>query len=142
MPVESVHIQEFDAPTKQRLEEIEDSDLQERFAALIKIRDVVNAGFEAFKAGGEVKDSQDAIAKITTDEESLALLRSFDPGELAVLFKMSWMELKGGPPSLTFERSPYLKCQRSRLRRPDVELVHLNGEEVPLTARDRRVLAL
>lgn len=141
-PIESVHLQYFDPPGKERLEEIEASPLQARFAALMEIREAVNAQFEAFKATGEVKDSQDAIAKITTDEESLKLLRSFDPGELAVLFKMSWLELRAGPPSVTFERSPYLKCQRSRLRRPDVELVHLDGEEVPLTKRDRRVLAL
>jgi isoleucyl-tRNA synthetase len=141
-PAASVHLQNFDAPDDARLEEIEDSDLQERFAAFVEIRNEINVAFEAFKAGGEVKDSQDAIVTIVTEGEPLKLLQSFTSEELAILFKMSEVEVGEGTPVLTFRKSPYLKCQRSRLRRADVEPVQVDGQEVPLTKRDRQVLGV
>ncbi len=139
---QSVHMQTFDPPSKERLEEIEDSSLQERYAALLELREEVNGAFEAFKATGEVKDGQDATLTFTTQGEPLTLLRSFFIEDLAILFKMSWVEVNEGPPTISFQKSPFLKCQRSRLRRPDVELVTIDGEQIPLTARDRRVLGV
>ena len=141
-PVESVHVQTFGSPDEARLQEIEDSDLQERFAALIQIRDEINGAFEAFKATGEVKDSQDTIVTVTTTGEPLTLLRSLSSEELALLFKMSEVEVHEGASALGFKKSPYLKCQRSRLRRADVEPVEIDGQAVPLTKRDRQVLGI
>jgi hypothetical protein len=55
---------------------------------------------------------------------------------------MSWVEISVGEPGLTFRASPYAKCQRCRLRRPDVETVEYEGELIPLTDRDRQVLGI
>ncbi|HWD41565.1 MAG TPA: isoleucine--tRNA ligase [Fimbriimonas sp.] len=138
----TIHADTFRSPNKDRLSEIEASDLQEKFAVIVRVRDSVNAAFETFKAGAEIKDSQDAVASISESGETLAVLQSFGSEELSILFKLSWVELREGPSSIQFAKSPYLKCQRSRLRRPDVEIVNVDGEEIPLTARDRRVLGL
>jgi isoleucyl-tRNA synthetase len=138
----SIHESLFDGPSKDRLHEIEDSPLQERFAALLVMRDAVNLSFETYKSGGEVKDSQDAIAVIVDRTEVIASLEEFSQEELAVILKFSWVELDIGEPLVSFRKSSYLKCQRSRLRRPDVQVVKLEGEEIPLTARDRRVMGL
>jgi hypothetical protein len=51
---------------------------------------------------------------------------------------MSWVELSEGPRQIEFRASDFLKCERSRLRRPDVQTV----DGVALTARDRKVLGL
>ena len=136
----TVHAQVIPAPTQERLDEIEDSPLQERFAVLTTVRDTVNVAFEGYKSSGEVKDSQDAIVTIFESGETLVTLQSFGNDELAILFKMSAVELQDGEQGLNFRKSPYLKCSRSRLRRLDVELVSIGGEEIPLTARDRRVM--
>jgi len=113
-----------------------------RFATVRAVRDDVFAAFEPWKGTDEVKDTQDAIATIRTQGETLAVLRAFTTEELAILFKMSWVELEEGEPSVRFRKSEFLKCERSRLRRPDVEVVALDGAEVPLTKRDRAVLGV
>jgi len=50
--------------------------------------------------------------------------------------------LSEGPREVSFRKSEYEKCERSRLRRPDVEKVTIEGEDHFLTARDRRALDL
>lgn len=139
---ETVHAATFDAPSADRLEEIAGSDLQVRFGALRGVRDDVFASFERWKGTDGVKDSQDAIAAVTERGDVLETLKSFDPYDLANLFKMSWVELSEGEPSVEFRKSEFLKCERSRLRRPDVEAVAVDGAEVPLTRRDRAVLGI
>lgn len=134
---DSVHWQIWDRPSKERIEAIEASPRQSRYAALLEIRDSVFAAFEPWKAENATKDSQDATVRLTLPNGRLNVLSSFGP-ELANLFKFSAVELASGEEAVEFQRSPYLKCERSRLRRPDVELV--NG--VPLSARDRKVLGL
>jgi isoleucyl-tRNA synthetase len=138
----TVHAQTFDAPSAERLQEIEGSELQRRFSTLRGVRDDVFAAFEQWKGTDDVKDSQDACAVLTEEGETLATLQSFSLEELATAFKLSWLELREGTPSVTFRRSDFLKCERSRLRRPDVEVVQVDGQDIPLTARDRRVLGL
>jgi isoleucyl-tRNA synthetase len=138
----SVHCQVFHAPSKERLTEIEDSPLQDRFAELLVVRNSLNATFEAWKVENGIKDSQDATAKLVCDGEPYALLSSFGLDELAILFKMSEVSVERGIDAFVFDRSPYLKCQRSRLRRADVEEVVYEGEKVLLTARDRQVLGV
>ena len=133
----SVHVETWDAPTEARLAEIEGSDLETRFAALLEVRAGVFAAFEQWKIDNDVKDSQDVIASVTESGETLAILRSFGE-ELANYFKMSEIELKEGDSAVAFRPSEYLKCERCRLRRSDVETV--NG--VALSARDRKVLGL
>ncbi len=132
---DSVHWQVVARPTADRLAAIEGSERQTRYAALLEIRDHVFAAFERWKAENETKDSQDAVATLTVPNGRKALLAAFGD-DLANLFKFSAVELAEGGEAVDFQRSPFLKCERSRLRRPDVELV----DGVPLSARDRRAL--
>ncbi|MFN3683117.1 MAG: isoleucine--tRNA ligase [Fimbriimonadaceae bacterium] len=134
----SVHVQTFDVPSAERLAEIEASPLQTRFAALLGERADLFAAFEAWKRENGQADSQDVIAEISQEGDTLAFLRSFSTEELALYFKVSWVELTEGPERYGFRMSDYPKCERSRLRRPDVRQV--GG--VWLSERDRRVLGL
>lgn len=136
--VSTVHAEVFDDPTDERLLEIEGSPLQVRFASLLQIREGVFAEFERWKTESGVKDSQDVIATITEEGGVLEELKTFSTEELAIYFKMSWIELQEGPTAASFRQSEYPKCERSRLRRPDVEEV----DGMLLTARDRKVLGL
>jgi isoleucyl-tRNA synthetase len=129
----SVHLETFDVPSPGRLAEIEGSALQTRFAALLEIRSEAFVAWEQFKQGTDLKDSQDAILSMTTNS---AEIKDFSQEMLATYLKMSWVEVAPGEPSYVFRASDFLKCERSRLRRPDVEVV----DGVPLTARDRRVV--
>ncbi|MEA2552162.1 MAG: isoleucyl-tRNA synthetase [Fimbriimonadaceae bacterium] len=140
----TVHAAIFDVPTDERLEEIEGSNLQCRFATLLEIRARVFAVFEGWKQAAGIKDSQDVIATLSEAGNDLEVLKSFTSEELATYFKMSSVELREGPSGVQFKPSEYLKCERSRLRRPDVELVAVPGADqpVPLTARDRRAIGL
>lgn len=95
------------------------------------------ADFENWKQQNDVKDSQDVIVSITDSEEAIARLKSFGD-DLPNLLKVSWVELNVGDPGIEFQKSDYLKCERSRLRRPDVEIVG----DVALSARDRKVLGV
>ncbi|CAN5378620.1 isoleucine--tRNA ligase [soil metagenome] len=110
-------------------------DLLSVFTKLLAAREAVNAGFEAWKGTEGIKDSQDAIATLPPDLHP----DGFSPDDLATHLRVSWVE-QGD--ALGFGRSPYLKCARSRVRRPDVEEVELDGEAVPLSARDRAVLGV
>ena len=134
----SVHTQTFDAPSEDRLQEIEGSDLQNRFATVWGVREDVFVAFEQWKGTDGIKDTQDVIVRIVEAPGTLGTLKTFEPQELAILLKMSWVDLQEGEPSVAFEKSPYLRCERSRIRRPDVEMVG----DIPLTKRDRAAVGL
>lgn len=131
----SVHLETFDVPDPDRLAEIEGSEFQVRFGRLLEARRWVFAAYETYKLESGAKDSQDAIAYVTDDADTIGMLRTFGE-DLAIFFKMSQVVLAEGERAARFEPSPYPKCERSRLRRPDVSEV--NGTY--LTARDRKVL--
>lgn len=133
----SVHLEKFALPDEDAFDAIAASERQERFAKMLAARAAVFAEFEKFKQTGEVKDSQDAIVSLTDSQEEVEVLRSFGE-DLALYFRMSWVELEVGEPSMRFRVSEFLRCERSRLRRPDVQEV--NG--VALSRRDRQVLGL
>lgn len=135
--LESVHMEIFDVPSRERLEEIEGSRFETRFAVLRQVRNGVFGAFEPWKGEAGVKDSQDVIATLAETGETLEMLRSFGD-DLPNYLKMSGVELSDGPSSATFRLSTDLKCERSRLRRPDVEVV----DGTALSARDRKVLGL
>jgi isoleucyl-tRNA synthetase len=135
---DSVHVQRFDVPNQERLEEIEGSVFQARFAAVLETRSEISAAFEQWKGTDGIKDSQDAVVTATVPPAKLELLNTFSTEELAIYFRMSWVELSEGETSYSFAPSPYPKCERSRLRRPDV--AEVNG--MVLTERDRRALGL
>lgn len=140
----SVHQAVIETPTAERLEAIEGSQLQCRFSALLEMRAKVFAAFEPWKQTTGTKDSQDVIATVSEAGNNLDVLKSFTPEDLATYFKMSWLEISEGPFEAKFRPSEYQKCERSRLRRPDVQPVALPGTDapVPLTARDRRALGV
>jgi isoleucyl-tRNA synthetase len=139
---DTVHIEEFATSSTERLAEIEASELQTKFAALLGQRAEVFAIFEGWKAENEVKDSQDVALSLFAEGETYRLLRSFTDEELANYFKMSWVELHEGPATIAFARSEFEKCERSRLRRPDVAQVQLDGSAHWLTARDRKAVGV
>lgn len=133
----SVHMAVFEVPSDSRLEQIQGSQLQADFAALLSIRNDVFAQFEIWKGGQDVKDSQDVIVTFgVTGSHREALDRWKD--DLAVFFKMSEVRIEDGDTPIRFEISPYEKCDRSRLRRADVQVVN----EMKLTARDRMAVGL
>jgi isoleucyl-tRNA synthetase len=112
------------------------------FEHLLAVRESLNRAFEPWKGTDDVKDTQDSTVRISLTGDRLAALRSFDPGDLATYLKVSAVELVEGDDAPVFARSPYAKCDRSRLRRPDVEPVEIDGETFHLSARDRRVLGV
>lgn len=137
----SVHMEVLEVPSTERLAEIEASDFESRFAAVLAARAEVFASFEPWKASAGIKDSQDVVVRITDSADKLAPLQAFAPEELANLFKMSAVELAEGPASLEFGVSNFAKCERSRLRRADVrEYMSPEGTDHQLTARDARAL--
>ncbi|MBA3725253.1 MAG: isoleucine--tRNA ligase [Armatimonadetes bacterium] len=104
--------------------------------ALLEFRDTLNAQLEPWKADAGVKDTQDVMAKVAGQPELIATLEGFGI-DLPTLLKLSWVELsEGSELQIEFSMSPYMKCERSRIRRPDV--IEVNG--IPLTERDRKVL--
>ncbi len=138
----TIHAETFDGPDEDRLFAIQASPLQVRFSAFRGIREDVLASFEKFKGTDDVKNSQQVVLIISENDERLDILKSFPVGELATLLMVSWVELSEGEPSIAFRKSEFLECKRSRLRRPDVLSVTIDGEDVPLTARDRAVLGV
>ena len=139
---ESVFFALFPAPSAERMEEIEGSDLQTRYAALLAVRETVAGEFERFKGTDGIKSSEDASLTFAGDAETIALLQSFDPSELPILLRVSEIRLEIGEPDIEFKPSPYEKCVRSRLRRADVAPADYEGSRILLTARDRRVLGV
>jgi isoleucyl-tRNA synthetase len=126
-----------------------DEHLERRFQAVFSYRDRAYARFEHWKLTSGVKDPQDVIAVLPGDDhETFALLKSFDMHELANLMKFSWVELHDSGTEFGFKESTFEKCERSRVRRPDVEIVTMRNvetgedEQVKLSARDRRALGI
>ncbi len=132
----TVHIETLMIPTAERLAELAASPIQNRYGAILTERADCYAEYEKWKVEAGVKDPQDAIVTVSNDADQLSALREIDSYELANLYKMSWVELVEGPEGFTFKASEHPKCERSRIRRPDVEEV--NGHM--LTKRDRRAL--
>lgn len=132
----SVHMETLTIPTQERLEEIAASPIQNRFGALLTERADCFAEFEKWKQTADVKDSQEVIVTVSNSADQLQALREFEPYELANLYKMSWVELVEGPEGFSFRPSEYPKCERSRIRRPDV--AEVNGHMV--TKRDARAM--
>ena len=104
----------------------------------MEIRGEVFARFEEGKKENDAKNGQAIVAHLRMDEDSTNFLHSFDPFELANLFKMSWVNVEPGPVASTFTATAYLQCDRSKLFRPDVEEV----QGMKLTQRDRKAVGI
>lgn len=132
----SVHLETLSMPSEDRLDAIEGSARQSRFAALIEFRSAVFTEFEKWKAEASVKDSQDVVVSVRVDASLADILRGFGD-DLPNLMKFSWVEVAEGTGEPVFRVSDFAKCERCRLRRPDVVLV----DEVPLCERCRKVVS-
>ena len=137
---DSIHTSVFARPDSSRLQEIEGSDIQVRFAELQSVRQEVNGAFELHKGTDGIKNSQEVVVYITTDQETFDVLETFSRADLANYLKVSWVEYFVGDSEVRFERSPYFECVRSRIRRPDVTEVEVDGEKVYLSQRDREAI--
>ena len=139
---ESVFFGTFLTPSAERLSEIQASPLGVRFASLLSVRELVSSEFEKYKGTDGIKSSEDTIAILHLDSTDMDQLEKFSPDELAILFRVSAVEFVDGGHDAEFRPSPYEKCVRSRLRRPDVAPVEFEGETLMLTLRDREVLGV
>ncbi|MCH7905006.1 MAG: isoleucine--tRNA ligase [Armatimonadetes bacterium] len=118
-----------------------DSELHARVAKMLKAREFVSAELETWKTENSIKDSQDVGVLLRAPAKDAEALRSFK-GDLANYYRVASVEVSEGELRAEFFVSKYQKCERSRVRRADVEPTEWNGETVPLSARDRKVLGL
>ena len=108
------------------------------FDFLIAFRERMFAELEPWKMAVGIKDSQDVLVNATVTAETRDRLNGFGE-DLPTFLRISWIECSGGEAeTFVFSQSEYLRCERSRLRRPDV--AEING--VALSRRDREVLGL
>ncbi|MCG9894902.1 MAG: class I tRNA ligase family protein, partial [Fimbriimonadaceae bacterium] len=109
---------------------------------LLGIREKVFAQMEAWRTESGVKDSQDVEIDLTLGDAPRLVLKSFG-SDLAILFKAADVRLHPGDGlTAAFRLSDLPKCDRSRLRRADVQSVEIDGETYHLTDRDRRALGV
>ncbi len=118
-----------------------DSHLHRQVEKMLEVRSWVFSEFETWKSSSQVRDSQDVVCQLAVSQDEAPALLSFG-GDLALLFKMAGVEVTVGSRSVEFRAATWDKCERSRLRRPDVAKTRFSGEEVFLTDRDRRALSL
>jgi isoleucyl-tRNA synthetase len=113
----------------------------ERMDVALLTREKVFSLMEKWRNESGVKDSQDLEVEITTDSAHKLILESLHE-ELANLFKVAGVTVKEGEFDAKFHRSQWLRCDRSRIRRPDVMEVEVQGELACLSLRDQRALGL
>lgn len=117
------------------------AELDQQVQALLELRAETFVAFDKWREDMETKDSQDVGVVVTAQADTVAKIAALG-ADLPNLFKMASVDLRVGEPGTVFQVSQFDKCQRSRLRRSDVEVVEYQGEQVPLTKRDRQVLGL
>lgn len=108
---------------------------------LLELRAKVFAEVEKWRTEHGVKDTQDIAC---TASGSTHAVRGGEllGDQLPILFKMASVNLSVGDVHASFELSDFPKCDRSRIRRSDVEERIIEGEAFNLTARDRKVLGV
>jgi len=131
----SVHMETFPKP-----EVSFNAELHQQVEWLLSVRSRTFAQWEQEKVGLGMKNSQDTEVDLLVMPSEAEALAAFS--DLDNLFKMAAVRFSVGEPKATFTKSDYLECARSRVRRSDVELVTWNGEEIPLSRRDREVLGI
>ncbi len=135
----SVHLDTLAAQS--RTEWLRASTLHQAVNMILTLRDFMAVQLEGWKSNSGVKDSQDVDVVLNCPNEFFESLKPFKH-DLANFFRVASMTVQEGELSVAFEQSTYLKCERSRVRRPDVALVDWNGEKLPLSERDRRALGI
>ena len=132
----SVHMETFpDA------EVLYDGQLAATVALMLEVRSRCFAEFEHWKVDSGVKNTQDAEADLTVSALEAEALAEFEGG-LPNLFKMANVTYSVGSAGVVLSRSELAECERSRVRRPDVRPVEIEGESHLLSERDRRVLGV
>ncbi|MGE0000601.1 MAG: isoleucine--tRNA ligase [Fimbriimonadaceae bacterium] len=106
---------------------------------VLEVRAKVNAKMEAWRAESGTKDSQDIHLTLRAPAEDVAALHGY-PDDLAILFRVAHIDIEVGEWEVGFKTSPWLKCERSRLRRADVAERVMGDEKVTLSERDFRVV--
>jgi len=146
----SVHMETY---SSQFADSEEFTATNERVSLLFKARGAISQGFEMFKQSGTAKDSQDFVVTVECGGTMLEALRSFGE-DLPTFMRVAGVLLESSKnlPVKTLQVAKFedfarpterwLKCERSRVRRADVETVSWNGSTVPLSARDRRALGI
>lgn len=138
----SVHLEVVTPISDAEARQIAGSELHSGMETMLELRSKVFAKFEEFKATGAAKDTQDVSVKVVADKEQIDAVNALGM-DLAILFKMASVELNAGDAfSADFEVSQWPKCERCRIRRPDVEDTEYQGSVVALSARDRRALGI
>lgn len=87
---ESVQLTDWPEPD----EEFDDTDLEERWSRLLRIREQVNSALEQAKAAGEIDQPLEAYVAIRAPDEELKLLNSF-ADNLKEVFIVSQVEVHG-----------------------------------------------
>jgi isoleucyl-tRNA synthetase len=108
------------------------------FGELLAVRDRLYVALESWKAESGIKDTQDISARVFCPSSSRHTFERFG-SDLPTFLKLSWVEF-GDSESERFEfaESSFLKCDRCRLRRPDVA----TGDGAALCERCRAVVGL
>jgi hypothetical protein len=115
----SLFIETLAPPDGETAQRIRESNLIRKFERLFEFRDSVYAEMEKWKAETGTKDSQDIVVRASLPAERYREILPFG-ADLPILLKVSWVELQVGEASLSFRASEFQKCDRCRLRRPDV----------------------
>ncbi len=107
---------------------------------VLACRAKVNVLMEAWRAESGTKDSQDVHVALRLPRDDAIALRAY-PDDLAILFRVAHIDIEEGEWDVRFTVSPWLKCERSRLRRADVAPREIGEESVVLSDRDFMVVA-
>ena len=122
-----------------------DAALADQVNLLRQFRDRVYEQLEPWRNESGIKDTQDIAVTIQAagSEKDLAEQLALDLPLFLKVAEIHWSPAIAPDQFLcTFAASTLPKCERSRLRRPDVRQVEFQGEAVWLTQRDREALGM
>jgi isoleucyl-tRNA synthetase len=141
--MQSIHLEslsiEIDGFSTERFADL--LDREQRFDMMLDFRKKIATAIEEWKSGAGIKDTQDVSVELHGTDADVKTLQSFG-SDIAVYFRVASIELHEGVPRIELSKSTFEKCERSRVRRADVEQTQWNGSTVPLSARDRRALGI
>lgn len=106
---------------------------------LIAVRDRMNARLETWRNESGIKDPSDVAVEISLLAEDMQALRSFGD-DLPMLMKVAEVKVSEGEENFKFRRSDLVRCERCRLRKPDVSTIALADGEAHLCRRCRDVV--
>jgi len=106
---------------------------------LIAVRDRMNARLETWRNESGIKDPSEVAVEVTLLAEDMQALRSFGD-DLPMLMKVAEVTVAEGEELFRFRRSDLVRCERCRLRKPDVIATALKDGEAHLCGRCRDVV--